>query len=139
MGVSAEGDWYRNMSVTDLHSVRRRTMVPLQRIMDRVRPTDAPTWDRAFRHIEDNHAALSPEYWQSYLDDIKRRGITTPVVIYSDEHGSALLSGHHRIWAAGKLAMPEVPAWETNDLARGLRLMHGQAAREGDWAKKPRA
>ncbi|MDX3759332.1 ParB N-terminal domain-containing protein [Streptomyces sp. AK02-04a] len=55
-----------------------------------------------------DHKRQSPHYPQ-LLEEIRRDGITVPVVIdYSGPFGE-LLEGHHRIAAAVDLGLPSVP------------------------------
>lgn len=50
------------------------------------------------------------EYRDALLEDIKAKGITKPLLIYTDGERGYLGDGHHRLEAAERLGLPTVPA-----------------------------
>jgi hypothetical protein len=87
----------------------QKTM-PLVDVLSMVEPTDmGRTWEEAFRSIELNHYRSDPAHWDKFLDSIRQNGIKHPVYIEIYNGRLQLLRGHHRVWAAHKLGIQNVP------------------------------
>lgn len=91
--------------------VRQRLGVDWLR--EHVRPTDCGgtfAWEGIDRWIEANHVKFAPAHWTRFLDDVRKRGVARPVILYAHPNGLSLTNGHHRIWAANKVGRLDVPA-----------------------------
>jgi hypothetical protein len=94
-----------------------RRVRPVAELLAQVEPTDGPTWKEVFDYIDLNHYALFPEYWTKFLRSIQKHGIKTPIRLerrkgFRVMERQVVANGHHRMWAAVKLGLTEVPVVE---------------------------
>jgi len=85
--------------------------MPLADILAKTEPMDYSgyTWEQAFKSIENNHVAADPAHWDKFLESVRQHGIRQPVEIERWGDKMRLWKGHHRVWAAHKLGIKDVP------------------------------
>jgi hypothetical protein len=95
-------------------------------------PGDYQNWESAF-DLMDSEARAEPRL-QALVEDIGRKGVQSPVVVFRFPDGRlTLATGHHRVWAATRADVSNIPVIVTEDWGEAQQLMGSQAEDRDTW------
>ncbi len=87
-----------------------RQFMTLPDLLNEVRPFQyGKTWPEAFRALDRHYPRFVEQFDCDFLASIRRHGIRRPITIMRYAGVKYVTWGHHRVWAAARLAMPRVP------------------------------